>query len=319
MSNRHESNSKPNSPFVIEGGAGGSFQRLLTFLRDNHEAIEGRLLDDGAILFRGFGVNTPSSFLKCVRSISGDLLDYVDGNSPRTRIASGIYTSTEYPAQYSISLHNELSYAHKWPAALYFCCVVAAAEGGQTPIADCRAILRDLNPDVVDEFSRKQVKYIRNLHGGHGPGPSWQDTFECADSATVERYCGESGIVFEWKKDGSLRLVQVRPATVKHPKTGGWVWFNQADQFHPSTHPATVFENLMQFFNGRVEDLPQNACFGDDTPIDVSALDHIREVSRRHAVLFPWQEGDLLMIDNVLTCHGRMPFTGPRKILVAMS
>ncbi len=33
----------------------------------------------------------------------------------------------------------------------------------------------------------------------------------------------------------------------------------------------------------------------------------------------PWQEGDILLIDNMLAAHARSPFTGPRKVLVAMA
>lgn len=36
-------------------------------------------------------------------------------------------------------------------------------------------------------------------------------------------------------------------------------------------------------------------------------------------VLFKWQRGDILVLDNVLTAHGRRPFVGPREILLAMA
>jgi alpha-ketoglutarate-dependent taurine dioxygenase len=42
-------------------------------------------------------------------------------------------------------------------------------------------------------------------------------------------------------------------------------------------------------------------------------------VYREAAVCFAWQKGDLLMVDNMLVAHGRAPFTGPRRILVAMA
>ena len=35
-------------------------------------------------------------------------------------------------------------------------------------------------------------------------------------------------------------------------------------------------------------------------------------------VRFPLRKGDLLMLDNMLVAHGRMPFTGARKVAVAM-
>jgi len=36
-------------------------------------------------------------------------------------------------------------------------------------------------------------------------------------------------------------------------------------------------------------------------------------------VSFPWQPGDLLMLDNMLVAHGREPFAGRREILVGMA
>lgn len=314
-----------NLPLIIEPESEpiACVDGLISLFSNNADDLEARLLAHGAGLFRGFNVNTPSAFARCLRAISPDLRDYVDGNSPRTKLGGGIYTSTEYPAEYFISLHNELSYSHTWPSRLFFCCIVAPEEGGETPIADSRAVLRNLDPGVTEKFNRKGVKYIRNLHGGRrgrqGAGPSWQDTFETEDRSSVERFCAQFGIDFIWREDGGLKLSQVRPAIASHPVTNERVWFNQADQFHPSTHPKPIFEYLSLAYRGKEDEMPQYVRYGDDTTIDLRTLDHIREVTFKQAVVSPWRAGDFLIIDNMLTCHGRMPFSGQRKILVAMS
>jgi len=36
-------------------------------------------------------------------------------------------------------------------------------------------------------------------------------------------------------------------------------------------------------------------------------------------VVFSWQQGDIMVIDNILTMHGRKPFQGDRQVLVAMA
>jgi alpha-ketoglutarate-dependent taurine dioxygenase len=309
-------------PLVVEAlpGNGAGPETLLHCYQDNFDLIESKLLERGAVLFRGFGIDQQEVFQQTVRSsLFGRMLDYVDGNSPRTKVTSGVYTSTEYPPEFFISMHNELSYSERWPARLFFCCVVAPEEGGETPLADSRTILSGMSPELANEFTQKGVKYIRNLHGGRGYGPSWQKTFETEDRTAVEEYCKDSGMQFEWKPDGGVRLWHVRPATAAHPKTGEAVWFNQADQFHPSTHPPKIYESLKALYRGKETQMPQNAVFGDDTRIEDWMLDEVRETVKKEIRLFTWQQGDFLMVDNMLVCHGRMPFKGRRKILVSMT
>jgi alpha-ketoglutarate-dependent taurine dioxygenase len=308
-----------NLPFVWHAKLSG-VDDFEVFCRGNIDQIQAELLKHGAILFKGFGVNSAEKLQRCVAAMPGDTLNYVDGNSPRTKLGNAVYTSTEHPSELFISLHSELSYTTSWPAHIYFCCEIAPTEGGNTLIADNRAILTNLPIDIVDLFSKKGVKYIRNLHGGAGAvlGRSWQNTFETDNKSVVEEYCKVQSIDYLWKDGGGLRLIQTGGAIAKHPRTNEQVWFNQADQFHPSTNPPDVYEAIVGLFSDPF-DMPQNACFGDDAPIDPDMLDVIRDVTEKHTTYFPWETGDFLVLDNMLMSHGRSPFKGDRKILVAMS
>lgn len=67
------------------------------------------------------------------------------------------------------------------------------------------------------------------------------------------------------------------------------------------------------------EDLPTNTYYGDGSPIEPETLDELRRIYEEETVAFPWQEGDILMLDNMRAAHGRAPYVGPRKILVGMT
>ncbi|HEX6292326.1 MAG TPA: TauD/TfdA family dioxygenase [Herpetosiphonaceae bacterium] len=300
-------------PLVIEPAVDGL--DLRAWVASNRGFIESQLLKFGGILFRNFQIRTETEFEQLITAASGTPLAYNDRATPRSQITSHIFTSTDYPADQQIELHNESSYAHTWPLKIFFFSQIVAAEGGATPIADSRQIVARIDPAIRQRFIEKQVMYVRNF--GQEFGLPWQTVFNTTDRATMEAFCRSADIAVEWKDEQRLRTRQIRPAVARHPSTGDMVWFNQATAFHVSTLAAATRDLLLGEY--APDELPKNVFYGDGTPIEDDVLDHIRAIYRQATVAFPWQPGDLLMLDNMLVAHGRAPFVGPRKVLVGMA
>ncbi len=287
---------------------------LAAWAKDNVQFIDAQLSKHGALLFRGFSVSSLPEFRKVTTAISPELLDYSEPSSPRTHLQDRIYTLTEYPADQWIQLHNEMSYAHTWPRRVFFFCDQPAQQGGETPIAFSRKVFELLDPKIRERFMQRKVMYVRNF--GDGLDLPWQHVFHTDDKDAVAAYCRAANVEFEWN-NGRLKTRQVRQAVIKHPESNETVWFNQAHAFHASTLDAQIREFLLS--EKTENEFPRNAYYGDGSPIESSVIAEIREAYRQAAVTFPWQRGDILMLDNMRVAHGRAPFVGPRKILVAMS
>ncbi|GAA3849212.1 TauD/TfdA family dioxygenase [Saccharothrix violaceirubra] len=277
--------------------------------------LDERLVAEKALVFRGFGV-TEDTIAGVMDRLLPNRLAYVHGNSPRTKVGSNIYTSTEYPPEFTISMHNELSYAHSWPSRLLFCCVLADMTGGATPVVDAQLWLESLDDDVREAFAGG-VRYTQNLHGGFGLGKSWQDTFETDDREVVDEFLRSTEATWQWHDDGGLRVSQLRPSTTKHPVTGAEVWFNQADQWHYATLGDETAKAMAEVL--RAEEMPQSVTFADHRPIPAEYVLQVRDRGLELAVDVDWRLGDVLLIDNLLVGHGRRPFQGSRRVLVGMS
>lgn len=291
-------------------------QTLEAHLPAVQQLVQEHLEVAGGMLFSGFAGIDVAGFQGFAGAFGHPLLSYEFGSTPRSKVgAGGVYTSTEFPAHRAIPLHNEQAYTNEWPMRIWFYCAQAAEQGGETPIADSREVYRRIDPAIRQRFAEKKLLYVRNY--GNGLDLPWQQVFNTEERQAVERYCHDKGIQFEWLDGDELRTRQRCQGVAQHPRTADWVWFNQAHLFHLSSLDAETQEILIDSVG--VEGLPRNVYYGDGTPIEASLLDEVRGVLDECAISFPWQSGDILMLDNMLTAHARAPFKGPRKVVVAMA
>jgi alpha-ketoglutarate-dependent taurine dioxygenase len=156
--------------------------------------------------------------------------------------------------------------------------------------------------------------YVRNFNEVLDTG--WQSFFRTNDKAVVEEYCRKAGIEYEWKDGNGLRTRKLSPAVAEHPKTGEKVFFNQIQAHHIACLDPVSRQSLLSLF--KEEDLPRNVYYGDGSRIEDSVIQRLGEIYPRVSVNFPWEEGDVLMLDNMLSAHGRNAFVGSRNIVVAM-
>lgn len=304
-------------PFMVELGE-MSVSEFVTYFLEHRQEINRKLITAGAIKFEGVQMDSVDDFQRIVDSVSGKSLNYVDGNSPRTKLTGNVYTSTEYDQSQKITMHNELSYSKRWPNKLFFSCLQPAESGGETLLADSREILDRMDPAIVREIEEKNITYIRNLHSGLGIGPSWQLTFETEHKADVEKYCKALGIDFEWRLNDELRLFQPSRGIIRHRETKEKVWFNQMDQFHPAQLGEEVYEAMAAMYNDP-EDFPMFVKFGNGDEVPEGMVKEILDTIEQVTLALKWKRNQFLMVDNELICHGRNPYTGIRKVLVAMS
>jgi alpha-ketoglutarate-dependent taurine dioxygenase len=295
-------------------------EHFMEWFKGHRHQIDDLIEDSGGVLLRDTYIETDGDFARFVDIAAREgTLNYVSGNSPRLKVADGIYTSTEVPADREIQIHNELSYTADWPSKIIFCSIVPAETGGETPIANCHAIYQSIPGGIRGEFEKRRIAYIRNLHAGTGMGASWQDTFETGSSEEVTNLLSRSGITFGWRPDNSLWMKEIRPAVIQHPVKGCKIWFNQVTEFHPSGNGPELYEALLDLYGNDTASFPMYAQFGDGGEIPLDYLEVIREAIKTNTIKFPWKKGDVLMLDNVLMGHGRMPYKGSRRTLVAMT
>ncbi len=300
-------------PLVLEPATEGI--DVSSWARENRALLDDLLDRHGGLLFRGFALDGEGGFAHFIDGLTEARYEYTYRSTPRRELSEKIYTSTEYPSDQSIPMHNEMSYTSRWPLRIWFYCALPSEQGGETPIADGREVYRRIDPALRQRFADQKVMYVRNY--GDGFDLRWQEVFQTDDRLEVDAFCRANEIDFEWRSNDRLRTRQVCQAVAKHPRTNEMVWFNQAHLFHVTSLAAEVRDSLLSVFGE--DGLPRNTYYGDGSPIESSALDEIRGAYESSAIVFSWQAGDLVMLDNMLTAHGRKPYRGARKILVGMA
>jgi alpha-ketoglutarate-dependent taurine dioxygenase len=287
---------------------------LSCLVQSNADAIRQHVLDQGAVLFRGFAVSELADFDRFIGALAAERLEYRYASTPRTEINNRIFTATEYPPAQEIPLHNENAYQREWPLLIAFCCLVPATGGGETPLADMRAVTEAIGTARLDEFESRRVQYVRHYRP-HIDLP-WQKVFRTEDPRSVDQFCAENDIASDWLSGGVLRTSQVSQGVAYHPATSERLFFNQAHLFHVSNLGDSAARSMVSLYGN--EGLPRQAFFGDGGSISMEDLTAVRAAFGRASLMFSWRSGDVLLLDNMQFAHGRRPFNGPRTLLASL-
>ena len=281
------------------------------------EFIDSALLTSGAVLFRDFGPVSADSFRRFTDAVFAERMPYEFSLVQRPKISDSIYRATTLPPDAFLNIHNECIAHRNWPMRVAFCCMNPAERGGETPLADCRKVHDKFTPEVRDKFARLGVMYFRDTSKSE-----LDKVFGTDSRPSIEESCELNDYGFEWDRRGGIHLRFIAQAIRKHPVMAEPVWFNYACIYIASRYsfireprpiprpvPALPYER---------DKYDLNACFGDGSPIDDEAVFQVHNAYTMEAAEIPWRKGDILLLDNMLTAHGRNRFAGDRELKLAM-
>jgi len=291
--------------------ANGDASRWAALHRD---ALRAAVAEHGSLLVRGLGLSDVAEVGAVFRQL-GSLMIEKEAFVPRRHYAPGVYSSTKWPPNQPMCMHHELSYALECPGLMQFACLIAPTADGATPVADSSAVLGALPGELVARFDQVGWLLIRNYNDEIGA--SVAEAFGTDDRAGLESHCRANAIELEWLPDGGLRTRQRRRAITAHPITGQRCWFNQIAFLNEWTMDPEVHQYLVDVYGK--DGLPFNTRFGDGGPIGEDVVQAINQAYETNTLREPWQAGDLMLVDNIRTAHGREPFSGPREVLVGMA
>ena len=302
-------------PFALHCAGGSDAEDSARWATAQAEKLLSAASLHGAVFLRGLPLETPEDLDVFVASFGLPNFPYSESlsNAHRINFTSRIFSANEAPGELTIFLHHEMAQTPSPPARLFFFCQEPATEGGATPL--CRSDIlweRILTgkPGFAAACKEKGLRYSNVMppeaDEDSTMGRSWQSTLNSTSQDEAEARLRDLNYKWEWLSDGSLRATTPTLQAIRKTEDGRVVFFNQ----------------LIAAFQGWKDDRnePSRAVtFGDGDPIDPDDVHWAAEVADSITFDLPWQAGDVTILDNYLTMHGRRTFSGTRRVLASLT
>jgi alpha-ketoglutarate-dependent taurine dioxygenase len=304
------------------------FAAARRWMSKHRSAIEQALLSFGAIVWRGFPVATSEHFADLMGGFEPFAQGYAGGTSDRKVVTGNVMEATRTPPEVTIPLHQEMSYMPTGPRLVAFYCREPSLTGGETVICDMRGMREALPGALREKLTTLDVEYVRNMRSAAVDDwraeaiyrhPTWQYRFETDDPAVIEVLLEERGAQFEWHADGSLSFWTRVPGMTTHPVTGDILYFNQMNS--QVQHPLTIGKDRAAAINaayGTTTPRAYSVRFSNGEALSEAEFLAIYAAFEQRKIAFPWQAGDVMLLENRLTAHGRNAFTGSRDVQVML-
>ncbi|SBS37733.1 Taurine catabolism dioxygenase TauD, TfdA family [Marinomonas spartinae] len=288
---------------------------FLDWVSENKAELHDLLIKHGAILFRGFPVDSSQSFEDMLNQTDYENMPYVGGAAPREKVtASRIVTANESPASETIPFHHEMAQVPTPPGYIFFYCETPANKGGATSLLHSGEICQkffEIDEDFAQKIAEQGVRYIRVMpdqtDNNSAIGRSWKETFNVKTREQAEEKMREAGMSWEWLENGNLKT---ETAILK------------AIRFDEETQQKVFFNSIVAVYTGwndaRNEGKKAVSTANGDV-MEEAVLQQLMTEMDESCVNFKWQAGDVLWVNNHTVLHARQPFEGERRILVSIA
>jgi alpha-ketoglutarate-dependent taurine dioxygenase len=293
----------------IEAGPGDPAARAA----EHREELAKLLPEHGAVLISGLSLSSAADLAGVRQALGYRPARPREHFAERHELADGVWSPPSWPADREQCLHHEGCYGVDFPRVLLMTCLVPPQAGGELLLGDTRQVLARVPPPLRERFRAEGWRFERNFRPHFGL--QWPAAFGVATPADAERFCAERLIGCAWRPDGVLHVAQRRPAVVRHPETGHECWFNDVAFFSQWSVDAEERRVLLAAFGPA--GLPFSTAFGGGDPLSEPDWRALLDAYEAVMCRVPWRPGDLVVIDNVLTAHGRTPYSG--RLLVAVA
>lgn len=119
------------------------------------------------------------------------------------------------------------------------------------------------------------------------------------------------GYEYEWLKNDFLRL--------KFTNSGMMNYKGELLHLHQIIVSSGYYWDEIAPYNKMpLNERPCHACWGNGEELSNHEEKIILETMKKFQMNIPYEQGDIFVIDNIMTSHGRTPFSGARKIGVAL-
>lgn len=288
-------------------------EALAPWIRQNRPLIDDALWNDGYVLFRGFDVGGLDGFEESAASACDCLYKHY-GDLPLASASENVYFATPYPKHLEIQFHNEASHTHTWPSRQLFFCLEPAPEGGEWTLSDGRQVLQRLPAEMLERFRELGLVYRRRFI--RGLDASWEQFFKVGSLQELRDKIAPTGHEIDAPSENDVTVSYRTHALLQIPERGTEAWFNQILLHHPDALPAEVDGLLRKHFQR--DQFPRTVFFGDGSPIPTEWVRTIDRVLSECSVRIQTQTHDVLLVNNLLLAHGRLPYSGNRQIRVAL-
>lgn len=316
-------------PVVLEPGADGE-RGLKAVAQMEAERIRGHLFGTGAVLLRGFRSSGAGEFEEALTALGLTPADnYLFGIAKRKRHSGAAFTSTTWSKRAILPPHTEMAYMRRRPRWIAFYCAAPADRYGETPCFDMAAAFRLLPDRLAAMFDGARATYIRRIPGQRGRfgyERTIAETFGTQDRDEIASICRDLDVTPRWKGQGLLEAETTVDAVVRHPESGlpclnaqftepaGFRYLFRRFAGRFSFKERCVHEALM-FCAGLFPAAMHQRILINGRKLAARDIESIYDCMFQAATIFEWRKGDLLLLDNIRTGHGRLNVVGARKIL----